>query len=224
MDTATLRWILLVLGLLLLAGIYLWGVYQPLDKLRRPKKTPPAERSEPVLDPHSLPVEAEAAAIPAETAGTTEAEAPENAQEPQPLKQDEVVIIRIVGQKGAWLRGADICMAADRTGLSYQNGLYHRMLESDQGEQIWYSLANVQEPGSFDLDRMDELHTPAVLLYFPLPNPMGALDSFDAMLATAERLTEILEGRLLDRDGNPLARQGIVHLREQMRMYDREHG
>ena len=71
---------------------------------------------------------------------------------------------------------------------------------------------------------MDELLTPAILLYFPLPNSMGALDSFDAMLATAERLAELLEGRLLDMDGNPLARQGIVHLREQMRNYDREHG
>ncbi len=219
MDTTTLRWILLILGLLLLAGIYVWGRYQPLERLRDKRRAATAkERSEPVLDPQAMPAPADEADTMADAAQTgTEPARPEAAA------ADEVVIIRIVGRQGAWLRGPDICMAADRTGLVFHQGLFHRMLELEQGEEPWYSLANVQEPGTFDLDQAEELLTPAVLLYFSLPNRMGALDSFDAMLATAERLAELLDGRLLDADGNALARQGVVHLRERMRVYDREH-
>ncbi len=220
MDTTTLRWTLLILGLLLLAGIYLWGRYQPLDRLaKKQDKSGPAERSEPVLGPVDDIIE--------DTAGPQAVQA-----EPDPADQDaphsvpdgELVMIRIVGRQGGWIRGMDICMAADRAGLTYEHGLFHRMLESEQGPAVWYSLANVQEPGTFDLDAMDQVHTPAVLLYFTLPSPMGALDSFDAMLATAERLAELLDARLLDEEGNTLSRQGIMHLREWMRQHDREHG
>ncbi len=224
MDTATLRWILLILGLLLLAGIYLWGRYQPLERLRKMRPQQPAQaRNEPVLDPQALPqVEDASPAVEPELAreSTETAEAVASPGE----DAEEIIIIRVVGKQGAWLRGPDICLAADRTGLVYQEGLYHRMVEGEGGEVVWYSLANVQEPGTFDLDQIEALLTPAILLYFPLPNRIGALDSFDAMLATAERMAELLDGRLLDKDGNPLARQGIVHLREQMRTYDREHG
>jgi cell division protein ZipA len=55
-----------------------------------------------------------------------------------------------------------------------------------------------------------------------LPGPVSALDAWDAMLPTAQRLAELLDGVLLDEERNALGRQRIAHIREDLRNYDRK--
>ncbi|HEX5694312.1 MAG TPA: cell division protein ZipA C-terminal FtsZ-binding domain-containing protein, partial [Arenimonas sp.] len=47
-------------------------------------------------------------------------------------------------------------------------------------------------------------------------------DAWDAMLPTAQRLAELLDGVLLDEERNALGRQRIAHIREDLRNYDRK--
>jgi cell division protein ZipA len=43
------------------------------------------------------------------------------------------------------------------------------------------------------------------------------------MLPTAKRISELLDGVVLDESRNALGRQRIAHLRDELRAYDRQH-
>jgi cell division protein ZipA len=49
-----------------------------------------------------------------------------------------------------------------------------------------------------------------------------ALDAWEMMQPAAERMAELLDGVVLDESRNPLGRQRVQHLREEMRAYDRQ--
>ncbi|MEE4218431.1 MAG: cell division protein ZipA C-terminal FtsZ-binding domain-containing protein, partial [Xanthomonadales bacterium] len=55
-----------------------------------------------------------------------------------------------------------------------------------------------------------------------LPAPIPALDAWDAMLATARRIGEILQADMLDEERSPFTRQREAQTREEMREYDRK--
>ena len=56
-----------------------------------------------------------------------------------------------------------------------------------------------------------------------LPAPIPALDAWEKMLPTAQRMAELLDGVVLDESRNALGRQRIAHLRDELRAYDRQH-
>jgi cell division protein ZipA len=51
---------------------------------------------------------------------------------------------------------------------------------------------------------------------------MLALDAWDAMLPTAQRMAELLDAMVLDEERNALGRQRIAHIRDELRAYDRK--
>ena len=66
--------------------------------------------------------------------------------------------------------------------------------------------------------------TPGVTLFMTLPGPVSALDAWDAMLATGQRLAELLDADLMDDNQCLLTRQRIAQIREEMREFDRKAG
>ena len=48
-------------------------------------------------------------------------------------------------------------------------------------------------------------------------------DAWDAMLPTAQRMAELLDGQVLDEERNALGRQRIAHIRDELRGWDRDH-
>jgi cell division protein ZipA len=83
-------------------------------------------------------------------------------------------------------------------------------------------MANVIQPGYFDLDQIDTLHTPAVSFFMTLPGPVTAIQAWDSMLPIAERMAQLLDAVLLDSDRNALGRQRILHIKEELRAFDRD--
>ena len=79
------------------------------------------------------------------------------------------------------------------------------------------------KPGSFDMASIQSLETPAIAFFLTLPAPIPALDAWETMLPTADRMSELLNGVLLDESRNALGRQRIAHLRDELRAYDRQH-
>lgn len=137
---------------------------------------------------------------------------------------DKIVTLYIAARAGEVLRGPDIVVAAEKAGLTYGHmNVFHRMVEGHPERGPIFSVANIKKPGSFEMAEIQSLETPAIAFFLTLPAPMNALDAWDAMLPTAQRMTELLEGVLLDEQRNALGRQRIAHLRDEMRAYDRQH-
>jgi len=67
---------------------------------------------------------------------------------------------------------------------------------------------------------IDRFGGPEVLTPHTLPVP--ALDAWDAMLPTAQRMAELLDASVLDEERNALGRQRVAHIRDELRAYDRK--
>lgn len=213
---------LLVFGAVVLILIYAFGRPQKPRQGER-KGWPPSgpKRLEPTLgDGADVEAgEADGVASGAQAGG----EAPASnvgARPPQPIER--IVTLHVAAQHGALLHGSDIVVAAEKAGLEFGDlGIFHRRAVGRAAEGPVFSMANMVKPGYFDMANLDALHTPGVTLFMTLPGPLPALDAWEMLLPTAERLAELLEGRVLDEDHNALGRQRVAHLRDELRAWDR---
>jgi cell division protein ZipA len=143
---------------------------------------------------------------------------------PAKLAVERIVTLFVVAREGERFNGSDLVVAAEKAGLEFGDmGIYHRLVDGKRELGPLFSVANMLKPGNFDLGRLDALRTPGVSFFMTLPGPLSALDGWDTMLPTAQRLGELLDGLVLDEERNALGRQGIAHIRDQLRGWDRDH-
>ena len=239
MDTSTLRWILIVIGVVIVAAIFLFG--NP-DRKRKPKasrldegdarggkgrgKRGAVERREPTLDGG----EAFGAADDLGAgAGQGElnigAPPPPPPRPPRPRKPagpppEKIVSLFLLARDKQSITGAQLLQATVSTGMEFGDmNIFHRLPEG--GERPVFSLANAAKPGHFERDEWNTFETAGLALFMTLPGPVYALDAWDSMLAAARRIGEILNAELLDDERNVFTRQREAQIREEMRDFDR---
>src|SRR3546814_19156468 len=100
--------------------------------------------------------------------------------------------------------------------------IFHLMVDCKPDVLPVFSVANMLTPGQFDMSTLSRMQTPGVSFFMTLPGPLPALDAWEMMLPAAQRMAELLGAVVLDADHNALGRQGIGHIREDLRSYDRK--
>lgn len=136
---------------------------------------------------------------------------------------DKIVTLYLAARAGEKLHGSDIVVSAEKAGLVYGHmGVFHRLVEGHPERGPVFSVANIMKPGSFDIPNIQSLETPAIAFFLTLPAPLAALDAWETMLPTAQRMAELLDGVVLDEQRNALGRQRIAHIRDELRAYDRQ--
>ncbi|WP_295939965.1 cell division protein ZipA [uncultured Xanthomonas sp.] len=232
-DMAMLRIGILAAGLLLIAAIFLFG---------RPKKPSQGRRVEPAdpAAPRREPSLGDAAPAAGDDAlaasgadgeahqpdlGLPAAEAPGADLGKRPSQDfDKIVSLYVAARAGQVLRGEDIVVAAEKTGLTFGHmNVFHRLVEGHPERGPIFSMASIMKPGSFDMAHIREMETPAIAFFLTLPAPLTALDAWEKMLPTVQRMGELLDGVVLDDSRNALGRQRIAHIRDDLRAYDRQH-
>lgn len=238
MTQGELRLILFVIGVGILAAIYLFG------RPRRPgeaqgRRAVPARKSksrvEPVLEGDAAAavddgdVEMEQPELLLPEAGSIKdveiaPRAPPRTVKVAPATEFErIVTLFVTVREGGTIRGADLVVAAEKAGLEFgELGIYHRLIDGKPESPPVFSVASMVKPGSFDLSNLERLETPGLTLFMTLPGPLSALDMWDTMLPTAQRLAELLDAQVLDEQHNALGRQGIAHIRDDLRAFDRK--
>ncbi|GAA4864809.1 cell division protein ZipA [Luteimonas vadosa] len=235
-DIWLLRIGILVAGVVLFAAIWYFGTRPRGGQGRRLQQGPREDRLEPTLGSQ---LEQELAsggeperdeAVQAEielldqTVGSNAGAAAGDLGRRASDDFDKIVTLYIAARAGQVLRGPDIVVAAEKAGLTYGHmNVFHRLVEGHPERGPIFSVANIKKPGSFEMAEIQSLETPAIAFFLTLPAPISALDAWDAMLPTAQRMTELLDGVLLDDQRSALGRQRIAHLRDEMRAYDRQH-
>jgi cell division protein ZipA len=229
MDSTVLRIGIGIAGVLLLAAIYFFGRPRKPGQGRRVGGAPdkarvePGERIEPTLGQQ---LEQD---LDGEPASQAEFELGERNEGNDLGRRDEasfekIVTLYVAARAGTQLRGSDIVVAAEKAGLTYGHmQIFHRLVEGHPERGPVFSVASIKKPGSFDMATIQELETPAIAFFLTLPAPMTALDAWEKMLPTAQRMAELLEGVVLDEQRNALGRQRIAHIRDELRAYDRQH-
>ena len=225
MDSTVLRVGIAIAGVLLLVAIYIFGrPRKPGQGRRVAERMEPGngERVEPTLGAQ---LEQELAGE-----GAPQSELDLDRAEHNDLGRrgdasfEKIVTLYVAARAGSALRGSDIVVAAEKAGLTYGHmQIFHRLVEGHPERGPVFSVANIMKPGSFDMATIQELETPAIAFFLTLPAPMTALDAWEKMLPTAQRMAELLDGVVLDEQRNALGRQRIAHIRDELRGYDRQH-
>lgn len=135
---------------------------------------------------------------------------------------ERIVTLFVAARAGAELSGSDIVVAAEKAGLEFGDmGIFHRLVLGKKVDGPVFSMANMVKPGHFDMTQLDSVGTPGVSLFMTLPGPLPALDAWEMLLPTAQRLAELLDAQVLDEGRNTLGRQRIAHIRDELRAWDR---
>lgn len=143
---------------------------------------------------------------------------------PPQMPVERIITLFVVAREGQAFHGPDLIVAAEKAGLDFGDmGIFHRLLDGKRELGPIFSVANMLKPGNFDLGRLESLRTPGLSFFMTLPAPIPALDAWDAMLPTSQRMAELLDGLVLDDERNALGRQRIAHIRDELRGWDRDH-
>jgi cell division protein ZipA len=136
---------------------------------------------------------------------------------------DKIVTLYIAARAGQAIAGPDLVVAAEKAGLVFgHRNIFHRMVDGHPDKGPIFSVANLVKPGYFDLRTIQQMTTPGISFFMTLPGPLNALDAWDTLLPTAQRMAELLDGVLLDDDRNALGRQRVANIRDELRAYDRQ--
>jgi cell division protein ZipA len=207
-----LRWLLLLFGLLVIAGVYLYS--------RREKNKPAddgveasGERLEPTMggEESEPPGEDAERRIESPTIGDDEPSTPIAEGVPQ-----KIVTLRLIGHEKKPFQGDELILSMRGIGLRHGKfGIFHRYDGNDESRTI-FSAASLVEPGSFDLANIKDQQIPGISLFLVLPGPVDCVEGFDLMMAAARALSQSLDGELLDESGSTLSIQRERYLREEI--------
>ena len=238
-----LRWVLLGLGLLVVLVVFLAGLIKsrsraPETPRSEPQAWPPeTESSIPATEPVQ-PQEAFAASFEADAGspGPNDEEVLPEHDTGEKSDEDEVatvatdsadaekntervVSLRLIPRDGEELNAERTVAALREAGL--QHGPYEifHYCEDRNVPESGFSVANLVEPGSFDLSNLPDTRLPGVTFFMVLPGSRDPAERFDTMIRIARDLCQTLDARLLDELGNSWSIQRERFLREELIEY-----
>ncbi len=236
MDTSTFRWILIIAGIAIVVGIFLFGNPDRKRKPRASRKRIHAQRirNEPALDSEHVDEKEDdfdsrqtelAIGAPADGEPGIEAhfeprldDKPKTPVAPLP---DKIVTLFLRARDNHIITGVDLLDASLKSGLVFgSHDIFHRIHEEDL-EPV-FSMANLTKPGCFDKTAWNTMEIRGVTMFMTLPGPKNALDAWDSMLATSRRLAELLHADLLDDSHAVFTRLRLMQIKEELREYERQ--
>ena len=135
--------------------------------------------------------------------------------------QSEVIVINEMAREGGAFDGNDLLQVLVTAGLRFgeMNIFHHRLNNKNKGPLI-FSVANILNPGTFDLNKMEEFSTIGISLFLALPAQINNLQAFEQMLAVAQQVRGALDGELKDDQRNVMTAQTIEHYRQRIRDFE----
>ncbi|SNY46079.1 cell division protein ZipA [Arsukibacterium tuosuense] len=180
----------------------------------------PAEKTEPAINFSALADDESPRSRQPENDSTTKPAEPEQKPAHQP---SEVLILYVLLPEGRDIKGPDLLSALLPLGFKYGDmDIFHRHLDSAGGGEVLFSLANMFNPGTFDLEQIDKISTRGLSLFMTLPGPGEPLQNFNLMHNAAKKLAEEFGGQVLDGQRSVLTVQTVRHYVDKIREFQRQ--
>lgn len=136
----------------------------------------------------------------------------------------EVLVLSVVMPQNKLISGAALLPSLLTLGMKYGDmGIFHRHQDNAGNGKVTFSLANMMNPGSFDLDSMESFATQGISLFMTLPNVGNAFEVFEQMLSAAKQLAQEFDGQVLDDKRNVMTKQTEQHYTGKIREFERKH-
>lgn len=135
----------------------------------------------------------------------------------------EVLILYVLLPESKEMKGPDLLSSLLTLGFKYgEMDIFHRHTDSAGSGEVLFSLANMFNPGTFDLENIDKLGTRGVSLFMTLPGPGEPLQNFNLMHNAAKKLAEEFGGQVLDGQRSVLTVQTVRHYVDKIREFQRQ--
>jgi len=202
-----LRWLLLLCGVLVIAGVYFYS--------RRERAV--AESSGEAIGRSAEPDQRPEEPFIGDGTDIDDDADPVGAApgSPTPTRQ-KIVTLRVVARHKGAFRGDELILSLRGVGMrSGKFGIYHRYDGNDESKTI-FSAASLVEPGSFDLANIKDQEIPGISIFLVLPGPIDGTEAFDLMMQAARAIAKTMDGELLDESGCTLSIQRERYMREEI--------
>ena len=224
-----LRWLLIIIGIVIIVAVYFYSRHQHKAKDEQTFfRTPPpddslmGEKKTEVSDIPSLHIKvAETQNSETKdndgllpkmlTAISDKSESSEVDVPPEPSSEDEpaLVILHVWAHSGQYWEGAKLMEVADRAGLTPSDKNIFQYFHQNSTTTPLFHVADKNKPGTFEWDRMEQIKIEGVSLFMELPTFCSAHEAFLLMHACAQRLSNLMEGEILDQSYKPLAQEAL---------------
>ena len=141
--------------------------------------------------------------------------------EPEVVKQtssdapQDVLVIHLMANKGETLKGEDLLAVSVEVGLRYgAMKIFHRHISDDGSGPVLFSMANLVNPGTFDLNTMPKITTPGVILFMALDDLDDPSGAFEIMIEAINKMAEKLPLNVMDESRSSMTLQTIDHYRQ----------
>jgi len=145
-------------------------------------------------------------------------------QPQQSVKEDnndqpqEVLVVHLMANKGETVAGQQLLDAILGVGLRYgAMKIFHRHLNDDGSGPVLFSMANLVNPGTFDLNSMGDLEVPGVTLFMALDDIEDPVSAFNIMIEAIDSIVASLQLNVMDESRSSMTRQTIDHYRQRAR-------
>ncbi|NQZ88083.1 MAG: cell division protein ZipA [Colwellia sp.] len=136
--------------------------------------------------------------------------------------EPEVLIISVVMPENQLMSGAALLPTLLTLGMKYGDmNIFHRHEDNAGNGKVTFSLANIMNPGTFDLDNMESFTTQGISLFMTLPSVGEASVVFEQMLNAAKQLALEFSGQLLDDKRSVMTKQTEQHYTSKIREFER---
>ncbi|MGJ8689365.1 MAG: cell division protein ZipA [Gammaproteobacteria bacterium] len=179
------------------------------------------EEEAPTAAPEPAPVRAPAPKAEIEKAAAKASPRPVLQEPETPKEYNEVLVINVVAKPDAEFLGVELLPALLASGLRFgEMSIFHRHFDTDASSPVIFSVANMLNPGTFDLNQINDFATRGVCFFMTLPNAATSMQAFNIMLDAAQSLRIALDGDLKDDNRSVMTAQTIEHYRQRVLDFD----
>ena len=148
----------------------------------------------------------------------TEQAQPQKSAEKPNTQPEEVLVIHLMASKGEKVAGQQLLDAVLSAGLRYgAMKIFHRHLSDDGSGPVLFSMANLVNPGTFDLNTMSDLEVPGVTLFMALDDIEDPVDALNIMIEAVDSIVGDLKLNVMDESRSSMTRNTIDHYRQRAR-------
>ncbi len=144
--------------------------------------------------------------------------------EPAVQAEPEVIFtLYLVSPSDAPYQGESLVQALLAQGMRHGDmNIFHRHSQATGRGAVQFSLASAYEPGTFDLDHLDQLETKGLAVFMALPGPKKPMKAYELMIKTCKAITEELGGYIIDSSKAHFSKQIELHHKEQIQEFERK--
>ena len=141
---------------------------------------------------------------------------------PSFTSEHELIVLHVKASDPNGFTGSDLLEILLACDLRYgDKDILHRHEQADGHGSLQFSVANMVEPGTFNLEDINSFQTPGVTFFMALPGPEDPVGAFDCLVETANCLIKNLDATLLDEHHEVASLQVVNRYRERVSQFAR---